>query len=160
MGDSVLFICLRWMHLMATVAWIGGMFTNFFIYMPATRMVLETPSAGKLMGAIMKRFRILVYVSMCLFLLSGMVMGMLINAPGEVITRGESWGILLTIKIVIFTIMVILALYAFEVLVPKVGKLAAAGPSPELARLQKIQILLAVLGFVFGMIILAISAAL
>ena len=49
---------------MATVAWIGGMFTNFFIYIPAIGKTLDAPLAGKLMAAAMKRFRIMVDISM------------------------------------------------------------------------------------------------
>ena len=31
MENDAVTILLRWIHLMATVAWIGGMFANFFI---------------------------------------------------------------------------------------------------------------------------------
>ena len=56
--------------------------------------------------------------------------------------------------------MVILAIYAFEVLAPKVANIAAKGPSPELLRIQKSQMSLAMIGFILGIIILALTAAL
>jgi hypothetical protein len=56
--------------------------------------------------------------------------------------------------------MVILAIYAFEILAPKVAKIAAKGPSPELLRIQKSQMSLAAIGFILGIIILALTAAL
>jgi len=160
MENPIFFIFIKWIHLLATVAWIGGMFTNFLIYIPAISKVLDPASAGKLMGAVMKRFRVMVYSAMGLFLLTGMIMGLILNGPGEVSSNGEYWGTLLTVKIVLYTIMVVLALYAFEVLAPKVAEAAASGPSPKLARLQKTQMIMAVLGFILGIVILGISAAL
>ncbi len=64
MDHISLAVLLKWIHLMATVAWIGGMFTNFFIYIPAIGKTLDAPLAGKLMGAAMKRFRVMVYMAM------------------------------------------------------------------------------------------------
>ena len=73
--NSILHLTLRWIHLVATVSWIGGMFTNLFIYIPAIGKTLEPPAAGRLMGTVMRRFRIMVYISMAVFLISGILMG-------------------------------------------------------------------------------------
>ena len=140
---------------MATVAWIGGMFTNFFIYLPVIGKLLDPPTTGKLMGAVMKRFRVLVYISMGLFLLTGILLGL----TGKLPTEGH-WIIIFLIKIGVFAIMVFLAIYAFEILAPKVAKIAANGPSPKLLRIQKSQMSLATIGFIMGIIILALTAAL
>lgn len=155
MENYVVSILIKWIHLMATVAWIGGMFTNFFIYLPVIGKVLDPPTTGKLMGAVMKRFRVLVYISMGLFLLTGMLRGITSEFPSEVL-----WTIIFYIKIGVFVLMVFLAIYAFEILAPKVAKSAANGPSPELLKIQKSQITLAKIGFILGIIILALTAAL
>ncbi|MFW9809130.1 MAG: hypothetical protein ACFFE6_07095, partial [Candidatus Thorarchaeota archaeon] len=52
---------------------------------------------------------------------------------------------------------VIATLYGFEVLAPKVAKLAAQGPSPELAQLQKIQMNSAKIGFIIALLILLLT---
>jgi len=153
-------ILLRWIHLMATVAWIGGMFANFFIYMPAIRKVLDPSSSGKLMGTVMKRFRIMVYISMGLLLFTGMISGFIHVSSVDATSAENSWNTLLTIKISVFVVMAVLAIYAFEYLAPKVAETAAKGASPELARIQKRQMALAATGFILGIIIVAISAAL
>jgi uncharacterized membrane protein len=155
MENYAVSIVIKWIHLMATVAWIGGMFTNFFVYLPVIGKVLDPPTTGKLMGAAMKRFRVLVYVSMGLFLLTGMLRGFMSEFPSEAL-----WTILFFIKIGVFVIMVILAIYAFEFLAPKVAKIAAKGPSPELLRIQKSQMSMAMFGLFLGIIILALTAAL
>jgi len=160
MENDAVTILLRWIHLMATVAWIGGMFTNFFIYMPAIRKVLDPSTTGKLMGTVMKRFRIMVYISMGLFLITGMISGFIHVTSVDAASVENSWNTLLTIKISVFVVMAVLAIYAFEYLAPKVAETAAKGPSPELARIQKTQMAMATIGFILGIVIVAISAAL
>ncbi len=160
MENYAVSIIIKWIHLMATVAWIGGMLTNFVVYLPAIRKVLDPPTTGKLMGAVMKRFRLMVYISIGVFFLSGMIMGFVHGGADGIPSAGDNWLFILTMKIVVFTIMVVTAIYAFEFLAPKVAKIAANGPSPELLRIQKSQMLLAMIGFVMGMIILALTAAL
>ena len=155
MENYAVSILIKWVHLMATVAWIGGMFTNVFVYLPAIGKVLDPPTTGKLMGAAMKRFRVLVYISMSLFLLTGMLRGLTSEFPTE-----NLWTIFFYMKIGVFVLMVILAIYAFEILAPKVAKIAANGPSPELLKIQKSQMSLAMIGFFLGIIILALTAAL
>jgi uncharacterized membrane protein len=151
---------LRWMHLIATVAWIGGMFTNFFIYMPAVGKTLEPPVAGKLMGAVMKRFRAMVYISMVVFLISGILLGYLeLNSGASISSRNALVGILI-FKIPLYILMVILAIVAFEVVAPKVARMTAEGPSTRLQKALRSQKILAVIGFLLGLIILALSAAL
>ena len=160
MENDAVTILLRWIHLMATVAWIGGMFANFFIYMPAMRKVLDPSVSGKLMGTVMKRFRIMVYISMGLFLFTGMISGFIHVSSVDAASAENSWNTLLTIKVSVFVVMAVLAIYAFEYLAPKVAETAAKGASPELARIQKRQMALAATGFILGIIIVAISAAL
>ena len=160
MDQISLAVLLKWIHLMATVAWIGGMFTNFFIYIPAIGKTLDAPLAGKLMGAAMKRFRVMVYISMLTFIITGILMGSLhLNYEGA-FQSGNLMIAILIFKVPLYVIMVILAILAFEVVTPRVARLAAEGPSPKLLKAQKSQKILAMAGFVLGLIILALSAAL
>lgn len=159
MENSALSVLISWIHMIATVAWIGGMFTNFFVYMPAFAKTLDPPTTGKLMAVVMKRFRTIVYVSIVLFLITGMVSGYLVTSSGGLMV-GSLWPVLLILKIAVFALMVILAVYAFEFMAPRVSKIAARGPSPELAKAQKSQMRLAFTGFILGILILGITAAL
>jgi len=155
----LLYITLKWIHLIATVAWIGGMFTNFFIYIPSMAKALEPQNAGKLMGAVMKRFRIMVYVSRAVFLVSGILLGSMdLNPDTLVSTRNEVVSILI-FKIPLFLLMVILAIIAFEVVAPRAARLAAEGPSARLQKVQRSQKILAVTGFILGLLVLVLSAA-
>ena len=159
MENYALLIAIKWIHLMAAVAWIGGMFTNFFIYMPALAKVLDPPTMGKLMGAVMKRFRVMVYTSISLLLITGILSGFVLGGAND-LSSGGSWVIILFAKIAVVAVMVILAIYAFEIMAPRVAKIAAEGPSPKLAKIQKSQKMLAMTGFIMGIIVLTLSAAL
>jgi uncharacterized membrane protein len=124
MENYALSIITSWIHLIATVAWIGGMFTNFFVYLPALGKTLDLPATGKLMAVVMKRFRIIVYVAIFLFLITGMISGYLIGTS-EGKEADTLWRVLFFSKIAVFVLMVILAVYAFEIMAPKVSKIAA-----------------------------------
>lgn len=160
MENQAVSILIKWVHLMATAAWIGGMLTNFIVYMPAIGKVLDAPTTGKLMGAVMKRFKTMVYFSIALFLITGILLGFIHGGSNQLSSFGDNWVFILFVKIVVFTVMVVLVVYAFEILAPKVARVAANGPSPKLRRIQKSQRLLAMAGFMMGIIILALSAAL
>jgi len=159
MENAVLTILLKWIHLMATVAWIGGMFTNFFIYLPALGKIQEPAAAGKLTAAVMKRFRVMVYAAMVLFLVTGILMVCLHLNSDPVFSTMNQMVALLIFKVPLYILMVLLAILSFERTVPRLARMAAEGHSPQLQKAQKSQKILAMAGFLLGMIILAISAA-
>ena len=128
--------------------------------MPALNKALDPPTRGKLMGVVMKRFRIMVYTCIGLLLLTGAISGVLHDTSADPGSVDKFWNMMLGIKIGVYFVMVFLAVYAFEFLAPKVARIAANGPSPELARAQKTQMLFAGAGFVMGIIVVALSAAL
>ena len=139
---------------------LNGMFTNFFIYIPSIGKTLEQPVAGKLMAAVMKRFRIMVYVSMAVFLLSGIWMASLRLDSGEFLSSRNQMMAILIFKVPLYIIMVILAIVAFEIVAPRVARLGAEGPSPGLHKAQRSQKILAMAGFILGMLVLALSTML
>lgn len=160
MENQALELVIGWIHLLATVAWIGGMFANFFIYLPAMGSVLDPPVAGKLMGTVMKRYRVLVYLSMSVLLLTGVFLALSGEGSEGYSVLESNRNVILLVKMILFMLMVALAVYAFEVLAPSVARQAAKGPSPELARKQRSQKGLAMAGFILGILILALSKAL
>lgn len=157
LGLQVALSLVNWLHLFATVAWIGGMTTNVLVLLPSVRETLEPPAAGRFLGAVMRRFRRLVYGSILLLLLSGALMTALNEnylGPGQF---GNTWSQVILVKHVFVATLVLVAVYAFEALAPRVSRLAAKGPSPELARLQRLQLRLAATGLLLGLIILFLT---
>lgn len=147
-----------WLHIMATITWIGGMFTNFIILRPALGKALSPADAGKLMGVVMKRTRIVVYISIVVLGVTGIPLKIINENYISIINFENSWEIVSFIKHLCYGIMVLLAVYTFEVLVPKMGKLAASGPSPALAALQKKQAAMGGLAFLTAIVVLVLSS--
>lgn len=158
-GSLELFVlsAMNWLHLLATVVWIGGMSTNLLVLFPSMKQGLEPPAIGRLMGIVMKRLRSLVYASIVILAVSGIVMNLLNEHYLGLFQFGNLWSMLTLIKHIFTLALVVLAVYAFERLGPKVAKAVAGGPSPELGRFQKKQMTLAVTGFALGLLILLLT---
>jgi uncharacterized membrane protein len=140
------------LHLLATVAWIGGAIYMNLVLMPALNAI-EPPARGKLMGAVSKRFTILAWSSIVVILITGYLKtptGMLFNTT-------ETYGITLTVKHVLVLTMVVLAFLIMVVVVPKVNALAPkAGekPSSEFIQAQKLLPRLSVTATLLGIVVL------
>ena len=52
MDNLILASVVNFLHLFATVVWLGAMTTNAFILLPSMRDTLEAPVAGKLTGVV------------------------------------------------------------------------------------------------------------
>ncbi len=163
MSDAVRLVLLsivNWLHLAATITWLGAMVTNMLVLMPAARETLEPPVMGRFMGSFMKKFRPLVYTCIIALVVTGVIMMLLNRHYLGIFDFGNLWTGLLLVKHVLIIIIVVMVIYAFEVLAPKVGKLAAAGPSPEFAKLQKLQMNIAMAGLVMALSVLLLTSVL
>lgn len=147
-----------WLHIMATITWIGGMFTNFIVLIPAMSKALSPVEAGKFIGAMMKRFKIVVYISIVVLGVTGIPLKIINPNYISIINFENNWEVVSFIKHICYGILVLLAIYTFEVLAPKMGKLAAKGPSPELKALQKKQAAFGGMAFLTAIVILVLSS--
>jgi uncharacterized membrane protein len=147
-----------WLHIMATITWIGGMFTNFIVLIPVMSQSLSPVEAGKFIGAMMKRYRIVVYISIVVLGVTGIPLKIINPNYINIINFENNWEVVSFVKHICYGILVLLAVYTFEVLAPKMGKLAAAGPSPELKALQKKQAVFGGMAFLIAVVILVLSS--
>jgi putative copper export protein len=88
---------------------------------------------------------------------------MLVSMYGQESGRmyvGDSWFLFFLGKMFLVVVMVLLAVYVFEILAPRMARQAAEGPSARLNRMQKTQRILALTGFVLALVIVLFSAAL
>ncbi len=154
----VLLSVMNWLHLVATVVWIGAMVTNVLTLLPSARESLEPPAMGRLMGAVMTRSRRLVYASIIVLLVTGVTTMLLNKHYLGLLDLGNSWTVFLLVKHIFVVILIILGVYMFEVLAPKLGRMAAKGPSPELAQLQKLQLRIGTAGVITALIVLLFTA--
>ncbi len=144
-------------HVMATVLWVGGTFVNLFVFLPSAKDTLEPPVMGKFMGDVMKRFKPVVYTCMVLLGITGFIM-MIQNANYSGLMKFENtWNVFSFIKHITVVLWVIIGIYIFEGLLPKMGKLAAQGPSPELGKLQALQMKLGMVVVVLAIVVLYLT---
>src|SRR3990170_2026429 len=89
-----------WVHLLATVTWIGGIIFILFIAIPSSRRVLGA-DAGKLMGDISKRFAPLANYSIVLLAASGAGLIVLNEQFSGIGFPENKWSAVLLIKLVL-----------------------------------------------------------
>lgn len=94
---------------------------------------MEAPLAGKLMGAVMKRFRVLVYTSIGVLVITGIEMTRINENSMGFMQFKNSWSTISSIKHIIMITVIILVIYSFEGLSKNVAKLSAKGPSPGIS---------------------------
>jgi len=158
MQNPILQTILDFFHVMATIAWIGGMFFNFLVVIPTVQKVLDPVNAGKFMGTMLKRVRVVVYSSLLILFVTGIPMKIASEYYVSIINFDNTWETVGFIKHVFVGLLALLAIYNFEILSPKVGKLAMSGPSPKLPGLRKQQMMLGALSFLLGIIIIFLSS--
>ncbi len=158
MDNPILQIAFDFIHLMATIAWIGGMFFNFLVVMPTVGKVLDPATTGQFMKALFKRVRVVVYASLLLLFITGIPMKIASEYYVGIINFDTTWETIGFIKHVFVGLLALMAIYNFEILAPKVGKLAIDGPSPTLIALKKRQMMFGMISFLFGIIIILLSA--
>jgi uncharacterized membrane protein len=157
-SELAILSAMNWLHLLATVVWIGGIVINVMVISPAAKESLEPPMMMRLWGSLMKRFRKMVYVSMGIFIATGIVMMMMNSAYASTFDFGDTWTLVLVLKHIFVLILIGMAIYMLEFVFPRMKKLAAKGPSPELAKADKLQRMVGATNLLLGLIILAFTA--
>jgi uncharacterized membrane protein len=150
-----LIIACYWIHLVATVFWIGGTTFIIFIAIPSSRQVLGAES-GKLMGEISKRFTPLANYSIILLFVSGIVLAGLNKQFSGVSILESSWTMALILKLVLFFSMTVIHFYRGLVLAPKIMRTTT---QTEKTALQKLSINLVKVNFTLGLSVLLLSGA-
>ena len=151
---ELLLAAASWLHLVAIVAWIGGIAFILFIAMPSARKVLG-PEACKLMGEISKRFTLVVNYSIALLVLTGSVMAVLNFKTSAAATHEKNWSIVLVVKLLLVLSMIIIHFYRGWILAPKI---IGTETGQKKTAMQKISINLVKTNFGLGLAVLLLSA--
>ncbi|MBI3399636.1 MAG: CopD family protein [Deltaproteobacteria bacterium] len=142
-----------WLHLTATVVWIGGTFFILFIAIPSTKQVLGA-DASKLMGKISKRFTPIANYSIIALIVTGITLTALNKQFSGIGNFGNNWTLVLILKHFLVLGMVVVHFYRGLVLTPKIARTESATKKTSL---QKLSLNLVKLNFCIGLIVLLIS---
>ena len=152
MKELILIAC-YWIHLIATVVWIGGITFILFIAIPSAKQVLGG-EAGKLMGEISKRFTPIANYSITLLIVTGVVLTAVNEQFLGIGNLGNNWSLGLIGKHVFVLGMVAVHFYRGLVLAPRIAR---TEPASKKASLQKLSLNLVKANFCLGLIVLLFS---
>lgn len=115
---QIVFAVVTFLHDLFTAAWIGGLLTLVVSVLPAARSLLGEPAAQRLMGAIQRRLRWVVYASMAGLAVTGLLLSR--QAPGfqGLFVFGAPYATVLSLKHLAMVGMVAAAL-GRSLLVPR-----------------------------------------
>ena len=157
-GELVLASVIDWLHLIATVTWIGGIFLNVLAIFPAAMGSMDRPTMGRFLNAYTKRFQVISYVSMGILVITGTTM-MLFSPNFEgLFVFSSLWSKFLLLKHIFIVVLIVWGIYISRVLNPKIEKASAQGDLPEVGRLQKRMPALGITGFAIGLLVLLFTA--
>lgn len=161
---NIINVILDWLHLLATTVWIGGMAFNIWVLRPSLP-VIEPAERVKLVGAALRRFIYVAWLSIAALILTGIFLGR--GAP-EALLR-SNYGIALIIKhtiVVVMTVIVALVSFVFfpklKIFLNEIDANAhdATKLPPELATLLGKIVALVKLNLTLGVIVLLVTALL
>ena len=140
------------LHLLAAMAWMGGMFFAYFCLRPSAVEVLEPPKRLPLWLATLGRF--LRYMSIAVLLILASGLGMLLPAGFQAAPAG--WHVMFALGVVMAGVYA----YIHLVLLPRLRAHCAASTWPAAAQVLNAIRKLVALNLAFGVIVVvaAVSA--
>ena len=114
---QIVFALVTFLHNLCTVVWIGGLITLGVIVLPSARKVLGVgPQTKDLMDTIQRRLSVLVYVSIVVLVLTGLLMTNRSPAFEGLLAFGNAYSTVLTLKHILVLVMILVALFRSLVL--------------------------------------------
>jgi uncharacterized membrane protein len=151
---ELLLVTAAWLHLIATVIWIGGIAFILFIAMPSARQIMGT-DAGKLMGDVSRRFTPMANYSIALLVLTGAIIAALNNSFSNSAILENNWIIILAVKHILVFTMIVIHFFRGLILAPKIMSMESR---PRKMYLQNLSINLVKANFGLGLMVILLSA--
>ena len=151
-----------WLHMLATVAWIGGLVALVVLVLPAARRVLEADSYALFLEQLQRRLDPLAWFCLAVLLVTGMFQ-MSANPNYEgFLSFTNQWAISILIKHILFIGMIGISAYMTWGLLPSLRRIAimrAKGlETQEADKLENREILLIRVNLILGLLILGLTA--
>lgn len=155
-SKQIVFALITFLHDLFTVIWIGGLFSLVVVVAPAARGALGMgPETKKLMAAIQKRLSTLVYLSIVVLAITGLLMSMRVTAFQGLLSFANTYSTVLSIKHLVYLAMIAVALVRSLALGRKVSGPSVMGPAA--AKQEKAKMALSVLNLALGIVTLLLS---
>lgn len=151
-----------WLHMLATIVWIGSLAGLTILFIPAARETLDSKTYAKILASIQRRLDPLGWISLVVLVGTGMFqMSASPNYQGFLFLNND-WAVAILLKHIAFAVMIGISAYLTWGLLPKLGRAAlrqAQGQdASEGGRLLQQDIFLLRLNLILGVVVLALTA--
>lgn len=149
-----------WLHMLATVAWVGGLTALIYLLLPAAQKQLDPEAFARLLLHIQRRLDPLAWLSLSVLVGTGLIqMSASPNYQGF-LRFSNLWSVAILGKHLAFLLMVAVSAYMSWWVLPAMQRLALmkAKDSEEVTRLQRRERTLLRLNLILGVIILGLTA--
>jgi uncharacterized membrane protein len=159
----------HFLHLLATVVWIGGIVMILLVILPGAKTALEsTPMLSRLMKDIAKRFTPLANISILVLIFTGVVILYYEKEFTRFLDFSNPWSAIMFSKHFLVVLMVIIHFYRGLILNPRIGKLSSqlnevqmtSSLSSKVRELQKFSLNLVRTNLGLGLIVLLLTGVL
>ncbi len=112
-------------HLIATVIWVGGIAVMAMVVYPGARRVLdEGPGSSALMAELHRRFSPLAMIALAALIVTGLAQ-MAVNKNYEgFLNIGNAWAVAILLKHLAFAVMTLIGAYSVWGVAPALARLA------------------------------------
>jgi uncharacterized membrane protein len=151
-----------WLHMLATVAWIGGLVALVVLILPVARRVLDANNYSHFLENLQRRLDPLSWFSLAILLATGLFQ--LISNPNYegFLSISNRWAISILVKHILFFGMIGVSAYMTWGLLPALRRAAlirSKGIEPEeTEKLEKREVILIRINLILGILILGLTA--
>ncbi len=156
----------NFLHLTATIIWIGGIMMILLVILPGAKESLESaPMTKRIMKEITKRFTPMANISILVIILTGLVIAFYEKNFTGFLEFNNLWSSVMFLKHILVVVMVIIHFYRGLLLNPRIAGISSKINEPMVAsplssrvqRLQKFSLDLVKVNLVLGMIVLMMT---
>ena len=150
-----------WMHLLATVTWIGSLAALNLLVLPAAQRTLDAGAQLRFITAIQKRLEPLAWFCMSLLLATGLFQMSANTHYNGFLDTSAQWSLAILIKHGLGVVMVVVSAVQTWEVIPNIQRtLMKKGVvnEDELAKLNQRETLLLRINFILSVLILAATA--
>lgn len=162
---SPLFLTITyWLHMVATVTWVGGLTALSLIVLPAARKTLDQPSFGALLLQMQTRLQQIGWFSLALLTLTGMFQMSASPSYAGFLAISNPWAVAILAKHAVIGLMILVSGYVTWGLLPTLQRntlLRAAGRGVnevQEARLQRRETWMLRINLALSILVLLLTA--
>jgi len=153
-----------WLHMLATVIWIGGLASLAVIVLPAARRSLDAAAYSSLLARMQVRLQQMGWFCLALLGVTGMFQMSSHPAYGGFLSISNNWAIAIFAKHAVIGLMVLVSAYVTWGILPVMQRLAlvrAAGrdvPHDQVLKLEQREVMMLRLNLALSAIVLLLTA--